>query len=150
MAIDPSDWTPVVDSREQRPYQFDGAVVAGLPAGDYSVLGLERQIAVERKSKADAYSSLGHDRERFEREVARLAEYAYPAIVVESSMARFMIPPPFSRLSPRSALCSLLAWSVKYRIPVFFADDRAHGEAATWHLLEKFVRYVREGGLRRG
>lgn len=48
----------VVDTREQRPYSFDearvgGVVHAALPAGDYSLLGQETRIAIERKSLAD-------------------------------------------------------------------------------------------------
>jgi ERCC4-type nuclease len=137
----------VVDSREQQPYPFTPSVVRALPAGDYSVAGLEDRIAIERKSKADAYHSLGYERGRFEREVQRLAGYDYAAIVVESGLPDFRRPPPFSRLSPQSAVCSLLGWSVKYRIPVFFCGDRDHGYATTWHLLMKFVGYVEEGRL---
>ncbi len=39
---------------------------------------------------------------------------------------------------------SSLAWSVKYRVPVFFADDRAHGHAVTYQLLTKYWRYHRK------
>ena len=137
----------VIDSREQQPYDLEPGVVRALPAGDYSVVGLENRIAIERKSKADAYRSLGYDRMRFEREIERLAGYDYAAIVVESSLPEFRDPPTFSRMSPQTAVCSLLAWSVKYRIPVFFCGDRDHALATTWHLLTKFVGYVGEGGL---
>lgn len=137
----------VIDSREQQPYPFETSVVRALPAGDYSVVGLEHRIAIERKSKEDAYRSLGYERGRFEREVERLAGYDYAAIVVESSLPDFRRPPPYSRLSPQSAVCSLLGWSVKYRIPVFFCGDREHGYATTWHLLMKFAEYVEDGRL---
>ncbi len=45
-------FTIVIDSREQRPYQFPGAVVKTLPTGDYSIVGLTDRVAIERKSKA--------------------------------------------------------------------------------------------------
>ena len=138
--------TFIVDSREQRPYALPGAVVRGLPAGDYSVAGFEDRVAVERKSLSDAYSSLGANRERFRREVERLARYEFAAIVVEASLTQFLVPPPFSRLHARAALGTLLSWCVRYRIPVLFAGDRAHGEATTRLLLEKFVRYHGGGG----
>ena len=41
----------VIDSREQRPYSFDGVartVRAALPAGDYSIVGSETSFAIER------------------------------------------------------------------------------------------------------
>lgn len=130
--------TIVIDSRERRAYGFQGAVVKGLPAGDYSVLGAEGRVAIERKSKADAFSSLGWGRARFHREVERLARMEYAAIVVEASLHDFLRAPPFSRVSPRSAARSLLAWSVRYRLPVFFVGDRRHGRAVTRYLLERF------------
>ena len=49
--------TVVVDTREQEPYSFDSdkvsAVRKALPAGDYSLVGLEERVAVERKSLTD-------------------------------------------------------------------------------------------------
>jgi DNA excision repair protein ERCC-4 len=145
-----SDFTVVVDSREQLEYDFPGSIVKALPAGDYSVLGYEDRVAVERKTHADAYGSLGAGRARFQREIERLAAMDYAAIVVECSMPEFLLAPPFSRMHPRAAVATLLAWSVRYRLPVFFTGDREHGEAATWHLLSKFVRYAERGELRHG
>ena len=140
---------PVIDSREQRPYRFENSIVRTLPAGDYSIKGYETRVAVERKTRADAYGSLGRNRGRFERELRRLADYDYAAVVIESSLPAFLIPPDFSRMHPKSAVCSLLAWSVSLNLPIFFCGDRAHARATTWHLLEKFSRYATEGCIER-
>lgn len=137
-------FTIVVDTREHLPYVFDGAVVKTLPTGDYSVLGLEDRVAIERKSKPDAYASLGRGRARFRREVERLAELDYAAIVVEDTVPGFLRRPPHTRMNPRAAVASLLAWSVRYRVPVIFAGDRAHGRAVTQKLLSSYWRYCRE------
>ena len=131
----------VIDSREQRPYAFAGALVRALPAGDYSLLGHEDEVAIERKSHGDAYSTIAAGRARFERELEKLSGYDYAAIVVECSLPDFLCPPIQSQLHPRAAIGSLLSWSVRYRLPVFFVGDRAHGEALTWHLLAKFLKY---------
>ena len=131
----------VVDSREQRPYEYPGAITKALASGDYSIAGLEASVAVERKSKADAYNSLGYGRDRFRREVERLAGYDFAAIVVEDSVPSFLHPPPHSRMRPQSALGSLIAWSVRYRVPVLFAGDREHGQALTRKLLEMYWKY---------
>lgn len=38
----------LIDSRERRPYRFNGEVrTATLPIGDYSVSGLERHVATD-------------------------------------------------------------------------------------------------------
>lgn len=131
----------VIDSREQRPYAFPDAVPGTLPTGDYSLLGYEDRVAVERKTKNDAYASLGRDRPRFRREVERMSALQYGAIVVEASVPDFLRPPLFSHLAPTAALNSLLAWSVRFGIQVFFAGDRTHGALITLQLLTKFWRY---------
>jgi DNA excision repair protein ERCC-4 len=138
----------VIDDREKQPYAFPGAVTRHLAAGDYSILGYEDRVAIERKSKKDAYRSLGHVRERFQREIERLANYDYAAIVIESSLPEFLIPPPFGELHPHAAIASLLGWSVKYRLPVLFAGDRAHAESTTRHLLESYAWYAQ--GMMKG
>ena len=133
-----------VDSREQKPYLFPGCQVKTLKTGDYSIVGLEHQIALERKTKEDAYASLGRSRARFERELERLSKLDYAAVVIESSLPEFLHPPPFTRLSPRAAIGSLIAWAVKYQVGMFFAGDRCHGQALTRQLLEKYWRYYQE------
>lgn len=141
------EFTIVVDTREQLPYGFDGAVSGTLTSGDYSIRGLEERVAIERKSKADAYASLGRGRAQFRREFERLALLDYAAIVVEDSVPGFLHRPAHSKMNPRSAICSLLAWSVRYHVPVFFAGDRAHGRAFTQQLLAMYWKY-RGGGAR--
>jgi ERCC4-type nuclease len=138
------DFAIVIDTREQRPYCFPRSIVGPLATGDYSIAGLEKRVAIERKSRQDAYHSLGQGRKRFERELERLAALDYAAIVVESCVHDFLTAPPFSRMNPQAAINSLLAWSVKYRVPVFFAGDRRHGNAVTYRLLEKYWRYHQE------
>ena len=130
-----------IDTREQRPYEFPGAEVKTLPTGDYSIVGLEDRVAIERKSKADAYNSLGQGRARFRRELERLAEIDYAAIVVEDSVPGFLCRPAHCKMNPRSAIGSLLAWSVRYRVPVYFAGDRVHGQALTYKLLQMYFKY---------
>jgi len=134
-------FTIAIDTREQRPYEFPRAERMTLPTGDYSIVGLEDQVTVERKSKADAYGSLGQGRARFRREWERLALLDYAAIVIEDTVPGFLRRPAHSKMNPRSAISSLLAWSVRYRVPVFFAGDRAHGQALTHKLLQMYWKY---------
>jgi ERCC4-type nuclease len=140
-----------VDTREQRPYRFPRSAVKTLATGDYSIIGFEDRLAIERKTKKDAYSSLGRGRARFRREFERLSRLSYAAVVVEASLTDFLHAPAFSRMSPKAALKSILAWSVKYRVNVFFACDRRHGNALTCQLLEKCWRYIgQEAGVEVG
>src|SRR5580704_8816751 len=79
----------LVDRREQRPLNLPNSEPATLTTGDYSIRTADHdyrdRIAVERKSLEDLYGCFGQSRERFSRELERLATYPYPAIVVEAS-----------------------------------------------------------------
>lgn len=138
--------TIVTDSREQRPFQFKNSVVQALPTGDYSLLGYEHRVTVERKSASDIFSSLGAGRERFERELQRMSKIDYAAIVIEAGLPELLRQPPFSQMNPKSVVNSLVSWSVKYKVHVFFAGDRRHAKALTYRILEKYHRYVTERG----
>jgi len=136
-----SNFIIAVDTREKYPYVFPQSQRKKLATGDYSIIGLEDKIAIERKTKEDAYSSLGQGRARFERELERLSKFDYAAIVIEASLPDFLQAPAFSQMNPRAAANSIIAWSVKYRVCVFFAGDRQHGSALTRRLLEKYWKY---------
>lgn len=139
-----------IDTREQKPYRFARFEVKTLASGDYSIVGLEERIAIERKTRQDAYASLGQGRARFERELQRLSHFDYAAIVIETSLPGFLEAPAFSKMNPKAAAGSIAAWSVKYRVCVFFAGDRPHGNALTRQLLEKFRRYHHKGDANKG
>ena len=140
----------VIDTREQAPFAFRGIVGdrgrdlevvtcrSGLRTGDYSVQGLEDAVAVERKSKTDLYGTVGRGRARFERELERLAAMPAPALVVECDLASLLRPPERSRVSPSSVLNSLIAWSVRHRIPVWPCPGRRFAEILTYRLLQHF------------
>jgi ERCC4-type nuclease len=130
----------VVDTREQIPYTFANAVRAGLPTGDYSLVGYEDMVAVERKSVIDALGSLGAGRARFRREVVRLAKLPYGTIVVEATIEEFLRGDPRSAMNPKSALHSLLGWSVELGVPVWFPGPRNVARGLVYHLLRHFWR----------
>lgn len=134
----------LIDSREQRPYEFPGAKVVGLKSGDYSLLGFEDRIAIERKSLQDAFSSVGQGRKRFERELERLSQLEYAAIVLEANLEDFLTPPAYTRMNPKAVINSLIAWSIRYRVFVFFAGSRQLGRTLTRRLLEKFWTHQKE------
>jgi len=130
--------TIITDSREKNPYMFKDSVTRKLDTGDYSIVGYEYQICVERKTKSDAYGTIGKGRTRFIKELQRMAEFEYSAIVIESSLSHFLQPPDFSRLNPTSAIMSLVSWSIRYGVHVYFADNREMAKKLTKSILEKY------------
>ena len=148
-------FTVIVDSREQAAFSFRGfkadakdrrrplvvrTVVQGLPSGDYSIEGFESRVAVERKSLGDLFGTLGHGRERFERELQRLNEMEFAAVVVEAGWASVIgAPPPQSKLSPKTVFRSVIAWQQEFiRVHWMFFDTRSLAEHATFRILERF------------
>lgn len=112
----------------------------GLASGDYSLFGFADRIAVERKSLADLYSTVGQGRERFERELIRLADMEFSAVVVEAEWSAVINDPPrHSELTAKSIYRSVLAWQQRYpRCHWWFVPGREMGELTTFRILERF------------
>ena len=131
----------VIDTREQLPYTFQTPSVKGtLDTGDYSILGAENCIAIERKTLPDLIGCLCNGRERFERELHRGKSLDYFAIVVEASLTDIVNGNYRSQMSPKSAVQSLMTFSVRYKLPIFFVENRSYGARITESLLSKFSR----------
>lgn len=156
----------VVDTREQAPYFFDDIetvasrgsrpvevelVVSGLKAGDYSIVGHEHEIAIERKSKEDLYGTLSGGRERFVRELERLREIGdigFAAVVVECDLLSIRIPPERSSVPPQSIEGSILGLSMDFpSVQWVMCGSRRHAEKTVWWMLD---RWYRRNVLRRG
>ena len=85
----PSSVIVIIDSREQLPLDLSPlrTVQGTLATGDYSLLGLEHLICIERKSLDDLLGCVGRDRERFERELQRMMAYPVRVLLVEATWA---------------------------------------------------------------
>jgi hypothetical protein len=132
----------VIDTREQRPYRFDPRFVIvtrrGPPAGDYSVAGHEHEVAVERKSLGDFVSSVIHERERFERELARLSGYETSCVLVEADLRDIVNGRYRSCAHPNSVLGSMIALIVDYRVPILFCSTREIAGRLTAGILRRY------------
>jgi ERCC4-type nuclease len=141
----------ITDSREQRPFGFTHERYAGttieagtLTTGDYSLAGLEDKIAVERKTLDDLVACLTRERPRFERELQRAAGLESFAVVIESSWADVAGGTYRSHMNPHAACQSVLAFTVKYRIPFIFAGSRPSAEYITWGLLRQYLEIAKK------
>ncbi len=133
----------LIDSREQLPYKFETASETGtLPTGDYSLVGAESLIAIERKSVDDLIGCLTSGRERFERELHRGKALDYFGLVIEASLSDLSNGRYRSEMKPRAAVQSLLTFSIRYGLPLFFVENRKYGARVTESLLLKYAREV--------
>lgn len=140
----------IQDSREQNGYGplFKSPfVIQGLETGDYSVLGLEDRIAVERKSLPDLLGSLTKGRKRFEQELKRARAYHRFFVVVEASQATLLDGDyqDISLVNPLSIWETIAAFSVRYGIPFLACQNRRIGAALTESLLTKYARESTRG-----
>lgn len=134
----------VCDSREQAPFTFIGypaTVETGtLASGDYSLAGFESRVAVERKSLQDLVSCLGAERARFTRELERLRGFDAACVVAESPCLALRQGRYTGRLNPAAAWQSILALSMRHRMPFFWGTDRQDAEGIAYHFLRHFHR----------
>lgn len=126
----------LIDTREQTPLEFSRLVArrATLTTGDYSFAGGESVFVVERKSVSDLVGCVTSERERFEKELARIRGFRFSRLLVigtreEIERARYR-----SNVSPRAVVNSLHSWEARF-VPVVFAATPP--EAA--RLVERWV-----------
>ncbi|MBL7132879.1 MAG: ERCC4 domain-containing protein [Phycisphaerae bacterium] len=142
----------VIDTREQEAWGFDCPTVRRkLPAGDYSVDGLETAVAVERKSLGDFASTVIHHFERFAAELDRLRQYEAACIVVEADLddvLRGQAAEDLRGAAPESILGAAVHIALRWGVPVFWCGSRPAARAFTDAYLRMFVRTRRERGAR--
>jgi len=167
-------FTIIIDSAEQLPFPFAGLhtdadhdnelwdvrTVRGCLGrfpdswGDYSIIGYERRVAVERKSISDLQSTIlgfgdGH-RARFESELMNLSSLdGNGLVVVEGTYVDVLTKAPEYGKKSKSANAktlsrSILAYMADYNVAWQFSGDRQVAEYDTFHWLKRFWEHDTE------
>jgi len=146
------EYTIVVDTREQKPlWTGDKIERKKLNAGDYSILGEEDNMAIERKSLSDLFSTLGMGHKRFKAELDRVKDYDYFAIVVDGNYSDVI-----TKNYPKSYLTKMKGYMIssilftihmKYKIPIFFGNNRVISKRIIKELFNAYYKQkkVKEG-----
>lgn len=146
-AFTPPPYVIAVDQREQLPFPLTGFAYIRklLKTGDYSIVGLEHRVCVERKSVADMWGSMTQGRARFEKCVQRMAAMDRALIVVEGSLAVAEKQPSYiQRVNAGSVIGGLISWMAQYGVPVVWCDDRAYAERVTLRFLAAYWKHRRD------
>lgn len=152
-------FTICIDSQEKQPWTFQGFKgpdkrpiiqpfiwkTLGPTHGDYSVLGMETDVSIERKSIDDAlgtFLSHGERRERWERTLQFLAEIQYGHVVIEGTVANCVSSIQSRGKRSRAALAnefigSVQSWQGEFCIPFWFLDSRRLAEDWARRLLRR-------------
>jgi len=149
----------LVDTREQRPWAFDGSVMrllreerssaavevvcerGTLDTGDYALVEAPELARIERKSLGDFVGSVTHDHARFMREMARMTAYPVRAVIVEADLAQVVSATRQAR--PHSVVASALKCTTDYGVTVAWANCRDWAEwQAAWMLRRAWEKHV--------
>ena len=111
-----------IDKLDTADYSFE------LP--NYSQLGLDRKFLIEKKNSLDEIiGNFTTNRERFKREFERVSDEQQLHIVIENATWKKVLNGSYrSKMHPKSLLASILTWSIRYRVPVWFTTPTETGE----------------------
>ena len=134
----------IKDTREPA-YAWDAyfkapTITKKLDTGDYSLLGMETEIAVERKTLDDLVGCLTKGRERFERELERSTGLDYFCVIVEAGYSQLVLGDYRSRLNTKSAIESISTFEIRYSTHFLFAGNRELAARKAESLLLKYWR----------
>ncbi len=142
--------TPIVqiDTREQRPLIVTAypTEVVTLPVGDYGITGFSDwenpRFIVERKTLGDLIGSMTHDRARFMREVEKLRQFQFRALLIEATESEVSGRQYRSAVPPASILGTLAALQVRTCLHVIWGGDATGAARYLERLVRQFVRGI--------
>lgn len=126
--IIPKGLAVVRDTREQQPYEFNRKIPykdMTLNFGDYSIVGMEDMISVERKSLSDFYGSITHGRDRLKRMFDRMQVAEFKALVIEAPEDMVMSPElSYSNVKQHSIYATIVSLEIKHGIHVYYGSRK--------------------------
>ena len=149
----PDGFIVVVDTRETDPLLFRGnkprkgipLVRKTLSYGDYSILGFEECISVERKKVGDLFTCLGSQRERFKRELEKLSGFERKWLLIEDLEGEVLQPQEHGSMHPNAVRQSLVSIEIKLGIPIHYTPNKTWSEIWVLDRLVKYYRWKRGG-----
>lgn len=166
-------FTIVIDSAESQPFEFQGirADAAKKNAeiivptvweclgrypfsrGDYSIVGYQGRVGIERKSVEDCIGTVlgwGERRERFAGELSVLAGMESACVIVEGSLGGCLEQmhdrgAKLIEANRKSFHRSIIALQQDYRVPWIFCDSRRLAEVTAFRWFERFWKRAMKG-----
>ena len=140
-----TDYKIIVDSREQEPLWRTGNIERkGLKTGDYSIEGHEDKFALERKSCADLFGTLGKGHARFKKELARADDLDYFAIIIDGSYTNVRNKEfegaKYSKMKGYVMTAIVFTLHIKYGINIFFTNGRLESKKIMKELMDAYMR----------
>jgi hypothetical protein len=138
-------WVWSAEDKQAGKIRMLGTIETTLDAGDYSLLGFEDIVRIERKfGFAELFGNMTpkEHKERFEREMDKLSKIPHKYIVVESNVSKDIMSlsiPQFHRSPPVSVITKwLFEIQLRYGVIPVFAGDA--GKKIARQIFENVVR----------
>lgn len=141
-------FTIIIDTREQIPWEFGyhNTAKQKLDTGDYSMVGFENILAIERKkSVSELATNLSES--RFKDVLERLSKIKHPYMVFEFDMDEVYTFPVGSdipkklwdklRISGNYIIKRLIEIQIQYNIQIIFCGDANNAERFTVSLMKR-------------
>jgi ERCC4-type nuclease len=137
----------IVDDREKKPWKFKNpSTVRRMPIGDYTAMGYEDLILIERKgSMSDLCISLGQNRNRFFQRMTSMVKRAkFPILALEMNFPELLAGSKYSKVYPASLIGSIRALMGMGVIPLFMGHWKRFNQEFMEHFIIRVVRKERE------
>lgn len=145
----PDGFFMVQDTREQLPIfkPAEWIVNKGLKTGDYSVVGMEELVTIERKSIHDLFGTLGKGRRRFENELKRMKKtMKWFGMMIEGCEDKVMRKQEYSTMVVNQIYHAVSSFEIQ-GLHIYYAKTK--DDARDWIVsrLTRFYVHARRGDM---
>ncbi|KKM72230.1 hypothetical protein LCGC14_1422630 [marine sediment metagenome] len=131
---------------KRRPPICDGTITQTLKTGDYSLVGYEDILCIERKEDyAELWGNYA-ERDRFQDEMERMSTIKHKMVIIETQLTKDIFglsPPQYKTSVPGRAMTRwLMSLTAKYGVP--FIPAGACGKYMAQQFMEEIVRVEKD------
>lgn len=130
----------------RKPPNCDGTIINKLDTGDYSLVGYEDILTIERKQDFAELWGNYKLKSRFEEEIERMSHFKHKLVIIEAYLTPDIFdltPPQFTRGVPGKALIQWL-FNLTAKFGVHFVPAGQCGRKIAQHFMEEVVRLEKD------
>ena len=154
----PNDkFTVIRDTSEKKGWYFPetdscaGMVEGNLYTGDYTIVGAENKVIIERKGSVSEFA-ININQPRFEDELKRLEDFDIPVLIAEFSFAEIMrfpdgLPEKVKsqiKVTPSFIIKKIAEYQTTYKTKILFCNDKFGAFTMARSILKRaYEKYIK-------
>jgi ERCC4-type nuclease len=147
----PEGFIVIVDTREQHPLFTPPPkgltmVRNTLLDGDYSIVGMEPHVFIERKGISDLYTYCSSERKKTQEKLGRASGRKMKLLAIEASESDILSPQMFTKVSCETVRQALVSIELRFGVHVYYNRNRREVERWLMDRMIKFYKNEREIG----